>query len=133
MALVQQTTKAMLGKRQRTILPDASAGKRLRANIDDLLTSGLISAARHVSLLQDAYQAGVQDCYSAVGQRLRVPKPQALMMEMLKDKSWPALREMPLPLKNKEGQTVPGKLAFLLPHELLYALVSNSQRARSLF
>ena len=110
LAQVQQTTKAMLGKRQRTILPDASPGKRLRANIDDLLTSGLISAARHVSLLQDAYQAGVQDCYSTVGQRVRVPKPQALMMEMLKDKSWPALREMPLAIEEQRRADSPRQI-----------------------
>ena len=40
---------------------------------------------------------------------------------------------MPLPLKNKEGQTIPGKLAFLLPHELLYALVSNSPEGKEPF
>ena len=124
----------MLGKRQRTILPDeAPPGKKLRANLNDLFASGLISAARHMSLLKDAFEAGVDACYSEVANKQRHPKPHSLLLEILKANKWPMVREMDVPLQHKSGQAVPGKLAFLLPHELLFALVANSAEGSSCF
>eukprot|EP00971_Amphidinium_carterae_P067252 1331115-Amphidinium_carterae.1 len=60
----------MLGKRCRAVPvgEDVTASKRLRANLEDLFASNLISAERFGSLLNDAFGAGVPECYSKVAQ-----------------------------------------------------------------
>ena len=99
----------------------------VRNHIWLITASGLVSASRHMSLLKDAFDAGVDACYSEVANKERHSKPHSLLLEILNENKWP------VPLQHKSGQAVPGKLAFLLPHELLFALVANSPEGSSCF
>eukprot|EP00971_Amphidinium_carterae_P334285 6469462-Amphidinium_carterae.1 len=114
----------MLGKRQRYLLPaNASPAKRLKANFDDLLASGLVSGARYCTLVNDAADAGLQDCYSASA-RATTPHLHLLLKEMLRDSRWPKPKAFRVPLLARDQADTTGELSFLLPHELLHVLVS---------
>eukprot|EP00971_Amphidinium_carterae_P191315 3796251-Amphidinium_carterae.1 len=90
---------AMLGKRVRQLPadPNASAEKRLRSNMIDLLSTGQVSAPRLAALMNDAYGAGVKECYSAPCQAL-CTKPEVLFNDFLKGTEWPALHKFDIPL-----------------------------------
>eukprot|EP00971_Amphidinium_carterae_P338971 6476545-Amphidinium_carterae.1 len=96
----------MLGKRvvQLPADPDAAKGKRLRANIIDLAATGSVTARRVASILNDAFDAGVRECYSAASKR-GCTKP-VLFNEFLKDSDWPKLALLPVPLLGKAGAEV---------------------------
>eukprot|EP00971_Amphidinium_carterae_P068442 1355090-Amphidinium_carterae.1 len=115
----------MLGKRCRTIPfgEGVNHGKRLRANLEDLSASNLISAERFGNLLNDAFGAGVTECYSRVALTHTRMRHDAFMLELLKGSGWPSLRHFKVPMVDK---TVQEPLAFLLPHELLHKLVESS-------
>eukprot|EP00971_Amphidinium_carterae_P156490 3102132-Amphidinium_carterae.1 len=113
----------MLGKRVR-FLPaeNASPGKRLRGNLDDLLCSNSISTKRYASLLRDAEACGITAC-SSRGAHAKTPEFRTMVAEILRDSDWPSLQAFSVPLKTKGGAVQPGMVAFLLPHELLHKLV----------
>eukprot|EP00971_Amphidinium_carterae_P054913 1082268-Amphidinium_carterae.1 len=122
-----QNYTAMLGKRVRSLPPGptVSDGKRLRLNLQDLAATGQVSIPRIANILNDAFAAGVRECYSPACQR-GCTKPEILFNEFLKDSAWPRLVTFPIPLLNRGGDQVPGKLCFTLPHEVLAALVAAS-------
>ena len=117
----------MLGKRVRWLPSQSESGaKRLKANLQDLWASGSTCTMRHASLLKDAYSAGVEECYSRVVERQKCPNTDALRSEALKGSNWPKPFVCNVPMKNKEGELHLAPLAFLLPHELIFALLQQA-------
>eukprot|EP00971_Amphidinium_carterae_P341481 6480285-Amphidinium_carterae.1 len=114
----------MLGKRHRFLLPEgASFAKRLKANLDDLLASGQISGTRYCTLVNDAADAGLTECYSASAKSAH-PTLEKHLKEMLRGSNWPKLRTFKVRMQARDAQVAEGHLAFLLPHELLDVLVA---------
>eukprot|EP00971_Amphidinium_carterae_P186634 3704765-Amphidinium_carterae.1 len=100
-----QNNTAMLGKRVRQLPadPNASGGKRLRANLQDLAATGQLSVPRLATIMNDAFAAEVRECYSPACQK-GCTKPEVLFNEFLQDSAWPRLQTFPIPLLNREGQ-----------------------------
>ena len=123
----------MLGKRQR-VHQDGPAEERLRNNISDLYLSNDISACRALTLFQDAVDAKAVGCRKLS----RVAKNRAgilnkkniargLLTHMLRGKGWPELYWTQIPLYcNKTQEPVTCDMPFLLPHEVVAALLSKT-------
>ena len=107
---------------------DADAGKRLKSNLQDLWASGNTTSGRHVSLMKDALEAGVESCYSRVAAKQAQPSPEALYREALKGGQWPKLQIFNVPLKAKNNDVREEPLAFLCPHDLIHQLVIQDHR-----
>ena len=119
----------MLGKRVRWIPSNSTEpGKRLRRNLEDLWASGQTNTSRHAELLRDGLAAGVEECYSRAVARHVAPRPSQLFNEALKSSEWPRPKPFQVPLLNRTGEVQELPLAFLLPHELILALIGHGRR-----
>ena len=115
-------SKRMLSKRKRPYdaseLPPAS---RLRENIRDIFASNTLPAARVQSLLNDASDAGVDDCRAFRG----IPHNAArnLRRSFLKRCLWPDLYHATVRVLDRTtGGEKESSVAFLLPHEIAHKL-----------
>eukprot|EP00971_Amphidinium_carterae_P073139 1446386-Amphidinium_carterae.1 len=65
--------------------------------MDDLLASGQISGSRYCTLVNDAYHAGLLECYSAAAQG-EYPTLQKILKGLVKGTQWPKPRNFNVPL-----------------------------------
>eukprot|EP00971_Amphidinium_carterae_P017151 338573-Amphidinium_carterae.1 len=56
--------------------------------------------------MNDAYAAGVKECYSATCQN-NCTKPEVLYNEFIRDGDWPKLTVFDVPLVSRVGEQVP--------------------------
>lgn len=106
---------------------------RLRENISDLFLSGEIAAKRARNLFADASAArasNVEDL-GAVAEGGNTHRD--LLRKLQKKSKMPPLYEAPIPMWNpKKNQREIQPLAFMLPHELLWAMAKwNSSEVSS--
>ena len=110
----------MFSKNARPYNPDdLPPGKRLRRNIEDLMSSNSISGSRAQELFNDAHAAGDRNCRRLVG-RMGANVARDLRRRLLKNSMWPALYEAPIRCwDTKTNQEHLQNMWFLLPHEVL--------------
>ena len=97
------------------------AACRLRENIRDIFASNTLPAARVQSLLNDASDAGVDDCREFRG----IPRNVArnLRRSFLKRCLWPDLYHATVRVLDRTtGGEKESSIAFLLPHEIVHKL-----------
>ena len=106
---------------------------RLRENISDLFLSGEIAAKRARNLFADASAARVSNVedLGAVAEGGNTHRD--LLRKLQKKSKMPPLYEAPIPMWNpKKNQREIQPLAFMLPHELLWAMAKwNSSEVSS--
>ena len=118
-------------------LPDRSnvpPAKRLRQNVVDLFLGNDISGQRAASIFRDAAAAGAshfQDL-ARIGSRPGAGRNQCrdILRAVVKRTAWPKLYVAPVRVWNRKRQqeeTV--DMPFLLPHELLHALLKRGSKA----
>ena len=107
--------------------PQASPGKRLRQNVEHLLSTGSASAQVAGEILADASEAGVGSCSFLWAANRAEVRSETLLNTMLKRSGWPSLYQTTIPALAKDGETVvDAPAAFLLPHEVLSCLWERS-------
>ena len=97
-------------------------GKRLRANIQDLMASNVLSAQRTQSMINDAAGSGASGLDDLVGP-VTTNSARKLRRAMLKWNQWPSLYWAKVHVKDPKTQVEGTEwLAFQLPHEYIYLL-----------
>ena len=123
----------MFSKRPLPDLEHVVDAKRLRLNLADLFLASDISAQRATSLFRDAHSGAahfpdLRGVGATPGTRKNACRD--LLRPMVKRASWPKLYMAPVKVwdsKLQEEVVVP--LPFLLPHELIEALVRRGSMA----
>ena len=94
-------------------------GKRLRANLQDLLASNVVSGQRAQSMINDAAASGASGLDDLVGKVTKY-SARSLRRSMLRWNQWPSLYWAQVHVKDPRSQEEGLEwLAFLLPHEYI--------------
>lgn len=112
----------MLSKTARARDPGSlPPGKRLRANVEDLLASNAIPASRGLELLRDAAGAGSTDCARAVRARMSLKNASRdLRRFMMRTNTWPSEYRARVRCWNRKTQEAfVDEVSILLPHEVM--------------
>ena len=98
-------------------------GRRLRDNVADLLLTGAVSAKRARSLYSDSQTHDARETAELAQVADSSHAHRDLLRKLKKDKKWPGLYEATVPLLNRAKQEAePGRIAVMLPHELVAAI-----------
>jgi hypothetical protein len=106
-------------------------GKRLRANVEDLLVSNAIPASRALELLQDGAAAGSADCAAVVRARMSLKNASRDLRRFFsRGNSWPSPYLAEVRCWNRKTQEAfLDKVSLLLPHEVLARLAEAGDLA----
>ena len=115
----------MLGKRRKIEVPEgASPSTKLRCGVQDLYSSGSLSASRASEILGDAAAGGCSSCYHrSFDKHDGRPRTLDRALAAMSGSQWPQLFTWQVTVADREGQSKKVDLAFLLPHEWLHQMV----------
>jgi len=125
----------MFSKRQGPDRDDPDPAKRLKANLDDLFLSNIISGERTGTFYSDGSAAGLQPFHKMA--KISKDKKNAhrnILRALTRYSKWPCFYAAPVRVwcpKKEEIITV--KLPMLLPHELVRVFALNATDQTTLF
>ena len=118
----------MQSKHERAYNPaETSAAKRLRLNVSDLFASNTVTGKRTQELLNDAANAGVDDC-RPWRKGITPNTARDLRRKMLKNNKWPKFYEFEVSCKNPRTNKIKKIIVkVMLPSEVLSGIHSRSE------